>query len=221
MNAGRHEPNAMGGLGGTLTSLRNRAADFLLERRLNIRTTGRHTVDVADAVAYSTFAYAGIFRVLERLELDDQDVLADVGCGKGRVVCAAALQSMRRVVGIDVDEHLCRLARANADRMRYRRAPVEIVHCSSGDFNFRDCTVIFLFNPFNRGPLQSVLHALQASLGENPRNLRVAYVNPRHDNAVADSGSFERYDHWPFSPRSRLKFAVSFRRSTRVSSSLE
>jgi SAM-dependent methyltransferase len=196
-------------VGGRWASLCNRLDDWLTERRLGIRTTGSREVNVADAVDYSTFAYAGIGRVLDRLELRADDVFVEVGCGKGRVVCAAALRPVQRVIGIDLDAELCRAARANADRLRPPHAAIEIVHRPAQEFDYREGTVVFMFNPFNRGPLLSVLEAIKTQrlpIGE----VRIVSVNPRFDATFAEFGGFERYDHWPLRPGDRLKFAVSF-----------
>jgi len=200
-------------IGSKAASLRNRLADRLIERRLNISTSGRQEIDVADAVSYSTFAYWGIFRVLDRMELTPQDVFVDLGCGKGRVVCSAATRPVRKVIGVDIDDRLCAQARDNANRMRSRQAPIEIVNMPAQHLDFRNCTALFMFNPFGPGTLRGVLDALTASMRANPRTVRLAYVNPRHDQTIADAGAFERYEHWPLKPTGRLKFAVSLWRN--------
>src|SRR5687767_5586249 len=98
--------------------MRNRIDDYFIEWRLNIRTTGRKDIDTPDAVPYSTFAFHGIDRVLDRLDLQPDDVVADVGCGKGRVVCAAGARQMKKAIGIEIDAQLCEQARQNARAMR-------------------------------------------------------------------------------------------------------
>src|SRR5688500_6895725 len=81
-------PISLGGfLGSKAASLGNRLCDLLVEQQLSIRTAGRHPVSAPDAVAYSTFAYWSIQRVLDRLNLTCDDVFIDLGCGRGRVVC--------------------------------------------------------------------------------------------------------------------------------------
>jgi SAM-dependent methyltransferase len=200
-------------IGWKATSLRNRIDDRLIERRLHIRTTGRQEVDLPDSVPYSTFAYWSIFRVLDRLELGPADVFVDVGCGKGRVVCTAALRPMRQVFGVDIDEGLCRQARANASGLRGRLTPIEIVNVPAQHFDYRDCTALFFFNPFGFATFKTVVDTVIDSLRANPRPLRLVYVHPRHESVLADAAAFERYDHWPLRPMSRLKFDISFWRS--------
>jgi SAM-dependent methyltransferase len=194
-------------------TLLNRVDDHIIERRLNIRTTGWHTVDVPDAVPYSTFSYSGIFQVLDHLRLQPDDVFIDIGCGKGRIVCAAALRPLRKVIGIDIDQTLCEQARSNAHRLRHRRTAIETVNQPAQQFDYRECTALMLFNPFNFGVLKAVCDAIIASTQVKPRAIRLAYVNPRCESVLRETGAFERYDHWPLRLRSRLKFEVSFWRT--------
>ena len=200
-------------IGSKASSLHNRFADHLIERRLNIETTGRKDVRVLDAVPYSTFAYWSIFRVLDRLELNSEDVFADFGCGKGRVVCAAAMRPVKKSIGVDIDQQLCEQARSNAARMQHRCAPIEIVNCPAQEFDSSACTALFMFNPFGPGTLRMVLERVLESTASSRRAVRLAYVNPRLDHVVEELGGFERYDLWRFLPHGRLKFDVSFWRA--------
>src|SRR4051794_29337388 len=53
----------------------------------------------------------------------------DVGCGKGRVLLAAARAGFHSVVGIETDVRLVQQARENVRRCRgIRRSPISIVH---------------------------------------------------------------------------------------------
>jgi len=196
-----------------VATLRNRVDDHIIERRLNIRTTGWHTVDKPDAVPYSTFAYRAVFQVLDHLRLQHDEVFIDIGCGKGRIVCAAALRPLRKAIGIDIDPILCEQARNNAHRLRHRRADIEIVNLPAQQFDYRECTALVLFNPFNFAVLKAVCEAIVASRRFNPTPIRLAYIYPRCESVLRESGAFEEYDRWPLRPRSRIKFEVSFWRT--------
>jgi cyclopropane fatty-acyl-phospholipid synthase-like methyltransferase len=148
--------------------------------------------------------------VLDRLELAPSDTFVDLGCGKGRVVCCAARRNIRMAIGVDLDRELCEQADANSKRMNHRNAPITILNLPAQEADYRECTVVFMFNPFGPGTLTSVLQRIKASLISNPRKVKIAYVNPRLDHCIADSGAFTRYDHWRCRPWGRLKFDVSF-----------
>ncbi len=64
------------------------------EMRLGVSTRGVHGFEPADwsqreHTYYITVSYRGIFHILDSLALQSSDVLVDLGCGKGRVVCCA------------------------------------------------------------------------------------------------------------------------------------
>jgi SAM-dependent methyltransferase len=180
-----HAPFSLGRfLGSKAASLGNRLSDFLIEHRLSIRTAGRQPVSAPDAVPYSTFAYWSIQGVLDRLQLTSDDVLIDLGCGRGRVVCCAALRPARKIIGVDIDPDLCQQARLNAVRLRGRRTPVEIINSPAQDCDYSECTVVFMFNPFGRQTVSSVLAAIVDSIQRKPRSVRIGYVNPRHLFAI-------------------------------------
>lgn len=204
-------------------SLRNRTVDQLWERRLGIRTTGNVLIHEPDSHLYGTFSYTWINRILERLDLGRDDVFVDIGCGKGRILCCAARRSIRKVIGIDLDEKLCAQARDNATRMRGRAAPIEIIHARAQDFDYGDCTRFFLFHPFGAATLKLVVDSIEQSLRERPRSIQLVYLNPVNDyvleeaggapgvgNGAAAASKFTRFDYWRSHPRGTLKHDVSF-----------
>jgi SAM-dependent methyltransferase len=197
-------------IGWRATGLRNRIVDRFRERRLGIDTGGHVEVNRPDANRYSTFAYSSILKILGNMHLRPDDVFIDIGCGKGRVVCCAATLSLRKVMGIDIDEGLCETARLNAARARGRASPIEIIHSGAQDFDYRDCTAFFLFNSFGAATLKMVLDSIEQSLRGNPRSIRFAYVNPFFDELLGKVEGFERYDRWKRRAWSGLKFDVSF-----------
>lgn len=200
-------------IGWKATGLWNRLNDRLWERRLGIATMGRQDANQPDAGPYSTFAYSSIMKVLDRLDIQPGDVLVDIGCGKGRIVCCAALRRANRIIGVDIEQGLCEIARANAARLRAWQSTIEIANMSAADFDYRDCTLFFLFNPFGAATLRQVLDAISQTLVAHPRPVRLAYVNPLHEQVLHESSTFEKYDQWLRSPWSGLKFDVSFWRS--------
>jgi cyclopropane fatty-acyl-phospholipid synthase-like methyltransferase len=177
-------------------------------------TGGYQSVVATDANSYGTCAYRSIFAVIDRLELQPSDVFIDIGCGKGRVICCAALSRARKIIGLDIDKALCEAAEANVRRLQGARTPIEIVNASATEFDYRDCTVFVLFNPFGAATVGKTLDAIKSTLAEQPRELRFGYVNPFHDFLFEDSGFLKCYDRWERRPWSGLKFNVSFWRTS-------
>jgi cyclopropane fatty-acyl-phospholipid synthase-like methyltransferase len=202
-------------LGWRLTGLRNRLSDRAWERRLNIRTQGSVEVNAPDANRYATFAYGSVFRVLDALELQPDDVYIDIGSGKGRVVCCAAQRRAARIIGIDIDPSLCAIAKRNATALKGAKTSIEIVNLGAQAFDYRDCTAFQLFNSFGPATVKQMLDAIAHSLRENPRPIRFAYVNPFHEDLFRACGFLEEHGRLHRTPWSGLKFDVSFWRTPR------
>src|SRR5213594_3991488 len=118
-------------MGWRITGLRNRIADRFWERRLGINTQGAKDVHQPDSYRYVTLAYSSIMKILVHVRLLPDDVLVDIGCGKGRVVCCASRFDCKEIVGVDIDKGLCEIAQANAKAVIGRQTPVRIVNLAA------------------------------------------------------------------------------------------
>lgn len=195
------------------TSLVNRASDLLWELRLGIRTLGRAESLHPDAHAYGYLSYHTYFAILDGLKLSRNDVVVDLGCGKGRICCAAALYDIRESIGVEIDPQLAAAAAANASRMRRRRAPLRIIEGSAVELDYDPVSVIVMFHPFGRETMAAVMDRLEASLARRPRLLRIVYANPLFDDVLAERPWLERYAAWHPGCWSRIKFPVAFYRT--------
>ena len=197
-------------IGSKSTSLRNRLEDKVWEKRLAVQTCGNVAVKAPDAHLYGTFAYRSLNRILGQLEWNSDDVFVDIGCGKGRVLACAALYPIKKVIGIDLDEKLCEQARANADSMRGRRAPIEVVHIPAQEYDYRECTKFFLFHPFGAKTLAQVMESIQQSIRDNPRKVDLIYLNPVHEHVLVGQRELKPALHWKRRTWGGLKWDVSF-----------
>ena len=135
---------------------------------------------------YSTMNYSTIHSILDQLALGPSDVFVDVGSGKGRVLCCAARYPVKQVVGVDLSEALCQVARENARRMRGRRAPISVETSVAQNFDYSAATVLFLFNPFGAATLGLLLEKIGRDLRGS---VRIAYANPNRNTMTSSSGS--------------------------------
>jgi SAM-dependent methyltransferase len=189
---------------------RQKLSNLMWERRLDISTRGVVPVDHPDAAHYATTSYPSIDRVLRRLDLQQSDVLVDVGSGKGRVLCCAARYLMTGVIGVDLSASLNEQARANVSRARGLRTPVAVFTALAEEFDYSDCTVFYFFSPFGEQTMRKVLSKVHADRGERP--VRIAYANPAHAELFAELAWLEQYDFWAQDDR-RNEHAVAFYRS--------
>jgi SAM-dependent methyltransferase len=154
--------------------------------------------------AYVATDYAAISRALDSIVIDPEtDVFVDVGCGKGRVVVAAAEYPFRRVIGVELSERLIDVAQHNVRNATNRRCgAVELVHCDATSWEIpADVNVMFFFNPFDGEVLASVCRNIRTSLRQHPRKLRIIYVRP--------DKFFERETDWREWLVPRLEFPYS------------
>lgn len=193
-----------------LSLLSQKVRSFISEQYLGIDTTGFVDPTVQWGVHYTPLPYHIIQRILARLALQPHDVFVDIGCGKGRVVCCVCRLSVRRVVGIEVNQELLNQANTNAQRMRQKKSPFEGLALPAEDYDYADATVIYLYNPFDRPIMDKVFARLDDSYHRSPRPLRVAYANCLHEEALRRTGWLVKRDEWPASSFPGFGCPISF-----------
>ena len=167
------------------------------EKRLGLDTSGWMPVTLDDGMLYEATPYLLLMEILRHLDLGDDDVFVDLGCGKGRATCMAAQNGKGRVVGVEQDDSFLDIARQNLAKLPGRNAPVEFFHGLAQGFDFDDTTVVFLFNPFGARTLQEVVDLIEQSLQRKPRKLRFVYVNPVHEQVFSETPWLENVATWP------------------------
>jgi precorrin-6B methylase 2 len=174
-----------------LRGARRRFSDARWERHFGVDTTGLKPMPVADGHWYQPIPYRGIFRLLDALQLTAQDVMFEVGCGKGRVLLAATRTPVGKLVGVELDAELAQLARQNLARQPALRTRYEIRNQNALDVDFDEATAVVLIDPFGADTMQSMLERLKASVERRPRPVRIAFfmaVAPRSLEVLAASG---------------------------------
>ena len=166
------------------------------ERRQGIDTASAFDLDGAglghpERVRYEPSGWLNLKRALRACAIGTDDVLLDYGCGKGRVLLAAARLPFARVIGVELVPELCEIARRNlqVDRDRRRCGAVEVVHADVTTWDVPDdVTVAFMFNPFRGRVFEVALEHLLASLDRHPRGLRLIYSVPMEEARVVATG---------------------------------
>ena len=142
--------------------------DAWVNRRLGFGELPDDGADLpAGAVPYFPSAVEEILAMVEELPLRPQDELVDIGSGAGRMLILAHLLSGARVRGIEVQEHLVRLARERAAALKLAEKDVSFVHGNAADFEL-DGSVFFLYAPANGELLTRVVKRLEAVAQRRP-----------------------------------------------------
>jgi SAM-dependent methyltransferase len=127
---------------------------------------------------------AALSYIFRQCPITGDDVLVDVGCGKGRVIAWWLNQGFRnRIIGIEIDEKLAAFARQAFGRYEN----VEMIQGDINDNLPEAGSLFFMFNPFNRAVMEAFkekLWELAEKRARNPDNescdIRLIYYYPVH-----------------------------------------
>lgn len=144
-----------------------------IDRRLGIDTIPNHPeVKRGDSRGYMPAPWGTLSAILEPNECGGTFV--DVGCGKGRILIEALALGFDRVIGIEYDPELCRVARANVGRAEIIVEDALKAPLPTGSF------VAALFNPFERETFRRFATRLNGS------GALVAYLNPKEAGTLKE-----------------------------------
>lgn len=167
------------------------------DRRLGIQTIGefrpKDTSAHGDAKRSAPLAYGLIARYIGLLQLEHSDVIYDLGCGTGRPLCLFARQNVARCVGVELDFSLAEIARRNASNLIGRRADISIVWADAASLDYHDGTVFWLYNPFGKATMASVLAGIHRGLQHSHRQVRFCYVTPDEEEEFSTCGWLTKY----------------------------
>lgn len=130
-----------------------------------------------DAFDFETISHFVIEKVIRQAQLKKEDIAFVLGCGKGRVVCHLARRNLRKVTGIEISGKLVSVTEENVQKLRGKRAPVEIRNADVVSTDLVTGNVFFMFNPFGAETLRKVLENIQNSHNISRTRIVIIYVN--------------------------------------------
>jgi SAM-dependent methyltransferase len=121
--------------------------------------------------------------IMERLPADiDEYTFVDLGSGKGRALLLAAEYPFRRIIGVELQAELHRIAEQNIatfDSPTQLCRDITSVAADARHYEFPDEPfVLYLFNPFPEYVMKTVTENLQQSLERRHRPVYVIYNTP-------------------------------------------
>ncbi len=111
------------------------------------------------------------------------DVFIDFGSGKGRIILGAQEYPLKRIIGVELQESLCCIARSNYHSWRGRRVcnSVEIVCRDAVEYEIpADAAIFYMYNPFRGQVLKSVIDRIVDSINKYPRRGWLLVNNYKH-----------------------------------------
>ena len=174
------------------------------EKKYGIDTTGADElkelenkgIDITHATIYMPASYDMLDDVFSQLKISGIKHFIDIGCGKGRALCVAAYKGMKKITGVDFSREFCNTATTNLEIMKEKIPYLEFTIKNNDAFYFSipsDTDCLFLFNPFDKIIMSSVVNNLLESYHKSPRQIQVIYLNPLYKELFTDNGFIEVY----------------------------
>lgn len=120
------------------------------------------------------------------------DVFADFGSGKGRMVyLAARYYPFKKVIGVEIFDNLNNIARKNIERNlhRLRCKDVQLETANVSNYSIpENVTVVYFYDPFRGAVFIDLINRLRISLNQHPREMRIIYRNPRMHDCIIENG---------------------------------
>lgn len=150
------------------------------------------------AVRYEPSSVEEFTLLMEKLRrhVDVRDfTFVDYGSGKGRVLILAAEHPFERIVGVEFDGSLDRVARENVATLGADAARIETFVMDAVTFDPPGGPlVLYFFHPFGVPVLRPVLARLRASLEDDPRAAFIVITGPPELSEAVEEAGFERVD---------------------------
>jgi hypothetical protein len=130
-------------------------------------------------------------------------VLVDFGSGKARVLLIAAGFGFREARGVEFARELCVISRENCNRFQARTGTATrflTVEADAAKYPIQPEENFFIMcNPFDDPIVRAVLKNIAVSARQHPREVWVAYYNPKWGAVIEQQPQFARvrdYDFW-------------------------
>lgn len=169
-------------------------SDKLIDRMLNINTISMPVNKInrnsrfSDSVIYNAYPYYKLWKCVNLLSPSNEDVVFDIGCGMGRMLCVFARRQVKKCIGIEISAELAERTRQNVGRLNKRKAPIEVIVADAAEADYSGGTIYCLFNPFGPKTLEVVLERIHQSVRKCPRQIKLVYFNAKFDNLMEDCG---------------------------------
>lgn len=141
-----------------------RFIDGMRDRRIcGVSLSKRRDTNIEGGNHYAPTCYWNLDEVFKKTKFTEEDHLADIGCGKGRVLAWWLGKKLPgKATGIELDPYVAGVA-----KKWLKRYPEERVRLIEGDAlkqDYDEYTIIYIFRPFAKEFLIRFLERLEAQL---------------------------------------------------------
>lgn len=153
--------------------------------------------DISKSSPYEAVTYYMLEKLLTAFrQMSDATSLTDLGCGKGRVLVAAAHFGFTSVTGVEFARELCREAETNLmyvqkkfPALKWKVVCSDVLHYRPGP----EENVFFMFNPFNKEILEQFILNNKHKFLQDSEPVYFLYASPVHLDVLKKYGFAVQY----------------------------
>ncbi len=166
--------------------MREKEYDQLMDKELNIKTTGLIEWPFGvnmDYLRTESSSYADLDRFIEEYEGLENSRLVDFGSGKGRILYYLNYRLGIPTTGIEVNDaafsHLVQNYADYVDKFPKRGQDIRLLEIKAEDYLVEaNDNVFYFFNPFMVNIFEKVLNNIEESIKEHPRVVDIILYYP-------------------------------------------
>ena len=149
------------------------------DKLLQIKTTGRDDLNADEYHhPYEPTPYCVLDRLAASGLIDQDDVVLDYGCGKGRVGFFLSYRTKAKTIGIEYDDRIYESA-INNRKSTISRVKPDFVLTRAEEYEVpMDVNRCYFFNPFSVEILRKVMTRIIESYYEHPREVFLFFYYP-------------------------------------------
>lgn len=169
-----------------------------IDRLLGVRTSHGMTLEElgfarGNLGRYEPTPWRPLIQSLRALQPHRDDVLVDLGCGRGRVILAAMSMPFQRVMGVELSPQLAAETQRAVERNRFwmRAGEVQVVAANAAAWTLPDdVTIVYMSNPFWGSVFATAVNNIFESVERRPRRVRLVYDHPFEHNYLLATNRF-------------------------------
>jgi SAM-dependent methyltransferase len=176
-----------------LRGARRKLVHQLFERRLGLDTEGELSrealgIDDEEYCYYVPSSWMAVPLALRWRPPTPDDVLLDVGSGKGRVALQAARHPFRRIIGLELVPELVEVARENLSRNRHRLRCQDVTFVAGNIRDFTipdDVTMAYCCDPFRGSTFAIFVERLVELVDRRGSPVLLIYSHPEEQHQLS------------------------------------
>jgi hypothetical protein len=137
-----------------------------------------------------------LYNLLSDIGITQNDSIIDIGCGKGSAMRTMLKFPFARVDGVEISEHIARIAERNFEKLNENRS--RIFNCDASAFQYYvQYNMFYFYNPFPAEIMTKVISNIDHSITGARKAVLIIYNNPICHDLIINQGKFIKMNEYP------------------------